>query len=98
MVLGNEFLRERPETRFFGSIPQGTPAFSRFFSNRFNPVFNQFQGELGRQALSGEDPTLSFEDFLGNFDWINQYFGTPRRERGFFPGRLAPPARFLPNF
>lgn len=99
MPISDEFLRQRPEAQFFGSIPQGLlPAQQRFFGQRFNPIYNQYQGALGRQSLQGQDPQLEFGDFISNFDWINQYFGAPRRDRGFYPGRFAPTSRFLFGF
>ncbi len=42
------------------------PIQRRQYSSLFQPTFNAFMGELGAQIARGEDPTLSFTDYLQN--------------------------------
>lgn len=74
------------------------PVQRRQYSSLFQPTFNAFMGELGAQIARGEDPTLSFTDYLQNqFDptrsllqmstpGINTFQGGPTAFN-FFGGR-----------
>lgn len=81
----------RPGTR-------GTPTRSRFFENRFSTIQNQFLGALGAQIRGGEAPTLSFENFLNDFNFNREFLAAPPASRGQFPSRFAPRTRTFFSF
>lgn len=77
---------------------RGTPTRSRFFENQFSTIQNQFLGALGAQIRGGEQPTLTFESFLNDFD-LNTFFASqPPAQRGQFPSRFAPRTRTFFGF
>lgn len=81
----------RPGTR-------GTPTRSRFFENQFDTIQNQFLGQLGAQIRGGEAPTLTFEKFLGDFNFNREFLAAPPAFRGQFPSRFAPRTRSFFTF
>lgn len=62
-----DFLSDVPEASFFNRISPFafTPARQQFLRSQFQPLQNQFAGQLGGQVRSGQLPTLNFDDFLG---------------------------------
>ena len=73
----------------------GTPTRTRFFENQFASIQNQFLGALGSQIRGGEAPTLTFGNFLDDFNFNDAFFGASPASRGQFPSRFAPRTRFL---
>jgi hypothetical protein len=70
------------ERTLFQSISpfDSSPDLDRQFQGLFTPTFNQFLGALGDQIRSGEEPSLTFNQFLTEqFD--------PRRALLQLPGR-----------
>ena len=52
-------------TLFQSVLPTGlSPLQQLQFQGLFTPAFNQFLGDLGAQIRSGEQPTLTFNQFL----------------------------------
>lgn len=100
-----DFLEENPEFLLEGAIgqqPNQSANRQSFFRNKFNAIFGQFQGELSRQILSGDDPTLRFSDFLegdtpDQFSFQNFAAGFSPSDRGESTARFAPRTRFLFN-
>ena len=94
---GSFFLEENPTAAFFARLQQPgfDPRQRRFFEGQgLSPTFNQFQGQLGGllQADPNTIPTLTFQDFLRDFDFNQRFFQQPigqRRTSG-----LAGNARF----
>lgn len=95
---GGFFLEGNPMAAFMARLQQPgfDPRQRRFFENQgVSPSFNQFQGQLG--SLLQDDPntipTLTFQDFLRNMNFDQQFFQGPiggRRTSG-----LTGNARFL---
>ncbi len=54
------------ERTLFQSISPfpGSIGLDRQFQSLFTPTFNQFLGALGGQIRSGQEPTLTFNEFL----------------------------------
>tara|TARA_R100001530_G_C4296605_1_gene149394 strand:- start:149 stop:511 length:363 start_codon:yes stop_codon:yes gene_type:complete len=91
---------------FFGGVQDqlgGLPTSQRkraALENVFQDVQNEFLAELGSQALSGEMPTLSFNQYLDRVstsdrpigDRIYRQMGSPRTSQ------FAPRTRFLMNY
>ena len=94
-----DILGEAPEATFFSFQDQfGKSANQRnFFQSQFKPIFNQFLGRLGQDIKQGEAPTRTFEDFLGSFNFGQEFARLPPSIRGATTSRFAPSARFL-NF
>ena len=92
------FLEEEPETTFFSFQDQFGRGQTQknFFRGQFKNIFNQFLGGLGQQLRQGQAPQGTFTDFLGDFDFNQQFAQTAPSLRGGLRGRFAPPTRFLP--
>ena len=95
----SDILAESPETTFFSFQNQFGPSANQrnFFQSQFKPIFNQFLGKLGQDIKQGDAPTRTFEDFLGNFNFGQEFARLPPSIRGATTSRFAPSARFL-NF
>ena len=53
------------------------------FQNLFSPTFNSFLGKLGSQIRSGQEPTLTFNQFLAEqFDPKRTLLQLPGQRRG----------------
>jgi hypothetical protein len=92
-------LGEAPKTTFFSFQNQfgGAPTQRRHFQGQFQDIYNQYLGTLGQDIRQGQAPTRTFLDFMGNFNFSEQFGQIPPSIRGGTTGRFAPPARFL-NF
>lgn len=69
------------------------PNLQRFYRNQFSNIQNRYLGQLGGQITSGSAPTLRFQDFLGNFDFQNNFRSLPPGLAGRNTGRFAPQIR-----
>ena len=91
------FLDEEPRAGFFAQQERfgRSPNQRRFFQQNFQPVYDRFLGQLGQQVQQGMTPSLTFPDFLQDFNF-NQFF---REQPQFFQGlntqRFAPSTRFI---
>lgn len=53
-----------------------------FYQNAFSELYNNYLGNLGRQAIGGNQPTGTFNDYLGGLDYDTYYRQqVPYRER-----------------
>lgn len=81
-----------PRINFESRLPFGFGTSQRQqASNTFPSFFNQFQGRLGQQIRANQPPTLSFENFLNEFNFPRFF---KRNTQGVSPG-LTSPTRFL---
>jgi len=101
-----DILAEAPKATFFSFQDQfgGAPTQRRHFQGQFQDIYNQYLGTLGQQlrqdtqaGRAPSSPSASFLDFMGDFDFSQQFGQIPPSIRGGTTGRFAPPARFL-NF
>jgi hypothetical protein len=93
------FLDEDPQgfrASFFNQpgVGGGTPAQSRFFQDEFQRSQNKFLGALASQIESGQAPTLTQREFLGNQDFNRLFRSQAPGRRGLFDRQFAPGARF----
>ena len=67
-----------------------------YFKNQFQPIYNQFQGEIQRNIMSGEplNQQQSFLNFLGAFPFTERFASLPPSVRGGQRSRFAPQASF----
>ena len=88
-----------PEAAYFSFQNEfgQAPTQRRFFQGQFKNIFNEFLGGLGQQFRQGEIPTNTFSDFLGNYNFGQQFGQIAPSVRGATTSRFAPSARFL-NF
>lgn len=97
--LFEDFLEEEPDIPFFGRLfeqgPEGrdlfTPNQQSAFRNQRQQFTDRFLALINEQIQGGELPTARFADFIGDFDFgqeFNQQFG---------PGTaaFAPRTRFI---
>ena len=95
------FLEEEPGAAYFSYWDKfGGPRDSQrqrgYFGSRFSDIYNQYLGDLGRQARGAVEPTGSFNDFLGGFDfdaWYRQQSPYTERTEGF--AGLVPRTQFV---
>lgn len=97
------FLEDEPRAGYFSLQSQNpfgrSPNQQNYFQNQFQPIYDEFLGRLGRQIQdTGDQPTLNWMDFLGDFPFQQQYGSLPPSARGDATRRFAPPARFLTGF
>lgn len=88
---------------FFARVGQQGPQtanYDRYASNQYQPYLDKYLGKLGGQALEGNDPTLSWTDFLNSEmqGFQQNYLRSPVQQTGRQVGGLAGNARWLVNF
>lgn len=92
----SRFLEATPQAAYMSFLPSLTRPMQRYFGRQFGDVYGQYMGALGQEAQrTGTLPQLPFMDFLGRYDFGQQYGGLSPQQRGFFPSRFAPRTRFL---
>ena len=86
------FVEESPDIAFAALRPQtGAPNFLDYWRRNYGRFQTDYQGALGRQALSGEAPTLSEWSYLQNYPFLANYLGLSRGQRGSEPARRFAP-------
>ena len=83
------WLEDYPGALFGASIPKGTPSFQDYWQRQMSKVTGEYQTALGRQAISGQPPSLTFGDFLGDYPWARNFYQLSAGQRGLNQG-LSP--------
>ncbi len=77
------FMQEQPQAMFNAFIPQtGNQNFLDYWKSQYGNQYGNYMGQLGRQALSGNAPTLNFEDYLSQFPFMQQWYSMNPSQRG----------------
>ena len=88
-----------PQAAYYSASPFGgesSPAAQQYWSGQYGNVHNQFMGELGRSYRRGEEPTMSFVDYLDQYPFTERYTALgPQMRAGGSTGRFAPSARYM---
>ena len=84
------WLEDFPGAAFQAAIPKGTPSFTDYWQRQLSKVSGEYQGALGKQALSGQPPSLRFEDFLSKYPFSEEWWRLSPSDRGVNIGALAP--------
>ena len=86
-----DFLAENPDILFQGLRPR-TPSrgFTSFARSLQPEVESEFLGAIGREALGGRVPTLTFRDFVRSFDFNRAFQSRSPTARGERRSLLAP--------
>lgn len=73
------WLEEQPQN-LYGALlgTKGSTNFLDYWRSQYGNVYNRYLGALGTQALGGQEPTLSFYDYLTQNPFQQQW------------GKLAP--------
>jgi hypothetical protein len=92
------FEEDRPEA-IFSSFTQGfgQPQ-RRFFEKQFSNFFNEFQGDLARQAQVNPQaaaPNQTFQQFLSGTPFTDRFASLAPSLRGFQNRQFAPQTRFF---
>lgn len=74
---------------------KGSPFMKRYFENLYPTMYNRYLGGLGSMAQAGQQPTQTFQDFLGNYSFKKQFQGLSPWQRGERPSTFAPRNRWL---
>ena len=94
MPLGS-FLESRPQAAFAGRLSGLMPGMRRYFGYRSGDIYNQYLARLAQLEAQGQMPRLRYSQFLAPYEFEQEYFGQSPRNRGEYPSRYAPPARWL---
>lgn len=87
------WLEDFPSALYGASIPKGTPSFMDYWQRQMSKVTGEYAGALGKQAMSGQPPSMMFSEFLGNYPWTQRWQGLSPSQRGYNPN-LAPSLRW----
>jgi hypothetical protein len=84
---------------FFGSVAQQArnPAERRYLSGQFEDFINQLQGAWGQQMLSGQYPSLTAREFIGQMP-LSQRFPMSPSMIGRGTRRFATVTRWLTSY
>ena len=84
------WLEEVPSALYQAMVPKGTPSFMDYWQRQQSRVMGEYEGALGKQALAGQPPSLSFGNFLGDYPWQQKWFNLTPQSRGLNTGKFAP--------
>lgn len=76
------FLEDMPETLYNALIPQGSNSFANYSKNKFGNVYGDYMGQLGKMALKGQEPNLSFYDYMQNYPFMKDWYSMSPSQRG----------------
>ena len=97
---GSLLLEQLPQAAYYSSPAgqtfgaQGSRQ-QRYFQQNYQDVYNQYMGALGQQMRQGQNPNLSFQQFLEQDPWTSRYSQLPQAARGVNTGVNNPRTRFL---
>lgn len=67
------WLEDTPSALYGAMIPGGTKPFSSYWQGQYGNVYQDYMTQLGKSALQGMPPSLSFGSFLGQYPF-SQYW------------------------
>lgn len=88
------WLEDYPSALYSASIPKGTPSFQDYWQRQMSKVTGEYQGALGKQAMSGQPPSLMFSEFLGNYPWTQRWYNLSPSQRGINYSQFMPSLRW----
>ena len=88
-IWNTDFLEDNPAFAFNAARPtrgvnfEGAPrSFFEYFRNRQSQLEQEFVGQQGRLAASGQPPTGTNVDFLNQFPWMQRWLALTPEQRG----------------
>lgn len=96
----DDFLEDNPNILYNAVRPVTTApgrgrSFLDYWRGQQGNVYQDYLGGLGRTALSGQEPTQTFQSFLGDFDFEGFYRGLSPTQRRGGQRAAAPRPRYL---
>jgi hypothetical protein len=76
------WLEENPETLYKAFLPQGSNNFRDYYLSNYNKIYGDYMGNLGKQALGGNAPSMNFSDYLNGFNFNNNWRSLSPLARG----------------
>ncbi len=92
----NQYLKSNPQA-VYAKVMMGLPdPMKRYYTPRFNDIYNEYEGLLAQQATAGIIPDIDFGAFLSKKNWLQEYQGLAPAQRGDYSSSiLTPRTRFL---
>ena len=98
-----DWLEGAPKAAYFSAGPfagisdPASPynASQRYWAGQQGDVYDQWQGEQGRQIRGGGLDPMSFIDFLDQYDFTSRYAALPPQLRGTTTSRFSPDTRYV---
>ncbi len=79
------FLEYEPAALWGFYANKGTLPQQDYWSGQYGKGRQDYMGQLARMIQMGKEPTLSWTDFLKNYDWTGQWSGLNPTSRGERP-------------
>lgn len=76
------WLEDMPDMLYAGMYPTNTPAQKSYWGNQYGNVWQDYSSKLAKMALGGQEPNLSFSNFLGSYPWSEYWNQLSPREQG----------------
>lgn len=88
-----EFLAQEPEMEFAALRPRTASSnFTNYWRGGFGNVWQDYQGRLAKAMMAGRDPTLTFQQHLQNYPYVQEYLSRSPRARGQMGQSMYAPA------
>jgi len=98
-----------PQVAYYSAAPFGggttqaspfgegfSPAAQQYWSGQYGNVYNQFMGDVGRSYRRGEEPAMSFVDYLDQYPFTERYTALgPQMRPGSRTARFSPATRYI---
>lgn len=94
----NLLLEADPRMTYFSTQDRfgRTPVQQEYFKSQFQPIFDQYLGQLGASMRQGQFPTQTFSEFTEQFPFTQRFSSMPPSMRpGAGRRQFAPPTQFF---
>ena len=77
------WLEDTPQALYGAMLPGGTMPFQKYWKGQYGNVYQDYMGQLGKQALQGQAPSTLFSDYLGKYPFSQYWDLMSPRAKGF---------------
>ena len=74
----------------------GSPNQQDYYESNYDRIYRNYLGSQVNQTRQGQVPEQTFDQYLGGYNWNQEFGRLPPAQRGMSTARFAPPVRWLP--
>jgi hypothetical protein len=77
------WLDENNQATYNAFLPQSRSRnFADYYKGQYGNIYNDYMTQLGKMALGGQAPSQNFSDYLGNYNFQNNWKSLSPWSRG----------------
>ena len=72
------------------------PAAQQYWAGQYGNVMSQYMGDVGRSLRKGEEPSMTFSEYVDQYPFTQRYSALgPQMRAGGRTSRFSPSARYM---